>query len=190
MWWLSSNETPKEHCSAECLLWQKTALHQCLKWVLAQLAQDRKHQWSTAKGLPTETIQAILNFPCQAKCIAEVSHSTKTELNEVLQNLPFAVELCFNISVFTGKKKKIQPSSTHYVCKVYSKPLKKVWPILHSRSKKCEGPTQIPTAFKRKLRVPRGHSVDPLPEVYKGFFRGRWQDVLMLKVHGDCVSIP
>lgn len=110
MWWLSSNETPKEHCSAECLLWQKTALHQCLKWVLAQLAQDRKHQWSTAKGLPTETIQAILNFPCQAKCIAEVSHSTKTELNEVLQNLPFAVELCFNISVFIEKNPNpVQP---------------------------------------------------------------------------------
>lgn len=103
MWWLSSNETAKEHCSAQCLLWQRTVLNQCLEWVLSHLAQDRKHQWFTATGLPTENIQATLNFPCQAKYIAEVSHSTKTELNEVLQNLPFAVELCFSISVFVEK---------------------------------------------------------------------------------------
>lgn len=187
MWCLSWNETAKEHCSAQRLLRQRTALNQCLGWVLSHLAQDRKHQWSTPTGLPTENIQAILNFPCQAKCIAEVSHSTKTELNEVLQNLPFAVELCFSISVFIEKNPtQFNPFCLQRIVQATEASVA----TLHSNSKKREGPTQISTSLKWKLRIPRGHSVDALPEVCKGFFGGRQQDVLMLKVHGNCVSIP
>lgn len=128
MWWLLSNETAKEHSSVQCNTVFPLA-KDCLKPVFGM---------STLSASTGQEISVIHSYR-----IANRKHTGYPQLfvsgqvhswslmfyNNRVEWSPAEFALCCRtVLQHLSSYWKNPPSSTHYVCEWYSKPLKEVWP--------------------------------------------------------------